>query len=655
MSIQPVQSKSLKLRWYFNRFRTMNTGEVQYRMRKFVAKNYDRRNKIGFFPSPIDMLYPASILAIPDGLGPFPVDCYKIFTSKLDLSQSIDWHKDLITGKKFPLSYSHAIDTRTERHGIVKVVWEINRLQFLTNICLQYRHTGGSKYLQDFIHIIQDWKNANPYLIGVNWYSNIEINLRIITWFLCWEILDMSTLLKHDEQIKDFVDEVWLPLIRLHAIHCERYISEYSSANNHRIAEATGLFVAGAYWQFPEARRWTKRGASILEAEMANQHSESGINREEASEYIQFIADFFLIAHLVGDRTSHAFSAKYLRGLKNIIQFIYHLMDMNGGIPYYGDDDDGHTFVLANGKYHNNFQSLLISGAIIFQDELFKAKGGEIDVKNRILFGNAGVSKYDNLRSVQARSVTIPFLNEGHFFIKNHRKDQEIYIHVDAAPLGYLSIAAHGHADALSFRMRIDGNDYFTDPGTYTYHSEPEWRAYFKGTLAHNTIRIDGIDQATNAGPCLWLDHYKSIVETYEDDEEQTLVKASHDGYHSLGIVHQRSYLFDKKNNILEITDTLNAQNGTYHSYEIPFHLHPKIEVAALSERTFELSGRSGRKVKIILDPLLNPEIIKGSTAPILGWHSPSFLRKVPTNTIYSQLYKKGSFQLKTIIKVIST
>ena len=68
----------------------------------------------------------------------------------------------------------------------------------------------------------------------------------------------------------------------------------------------------------------------------------------------------------------------------------------------------------------------------------------------------------------------------------------EIWCRCDGGPHGFLSIAAHAHADALSVEVRHGGVDVLVDPGTYCYHGEPEWRSYFRSTLAHNTIEVDG-------------------------------------------------------------------------------------------------------------------------------------------------------------------
>ena len=54
----------------------------------------------------------------------------------------------------------------------------------------------------------------------------------------------------------------------------------------------------------------------------------------------------------------------------------------------------------------------------------------------------------------------------------------------------------HGHADALSITLSVGGKETLVDPGTYRYNGEPEFRKYFKGTRAHNTVTIDGLDQA---------------------------------------------------------------------------------------------------------------------------------------------------------------
>src|SRR5207245_173758 len=94
----------------------------------------------------------------------------------------------------------------------------------------------------------------------------------------------------------------------------------------------------------------------------------------------------------------------------------------------------------------------------------------------------------------------------GGYYVLGSDLDQpaEVRVIADCGPLGYLSIAAHGHADALSFTLSIAGDEVLIDPGTYAYHTHSGWRAHFRGTAAHNTVRIDGVDQSVPAGNFLW-------------------------------------------------------------------------------------------------------------------------------------------------------
>ncbi len=649
-----MTTQTNKLDWYWKRLRTMNLAELNYRLAGAARNLYERQFKVNYSPSIKLEHYPKPILHLPEGNHTFNTQTFSIFGQQLDLTQSIDWHKDIISNTVFPLQFSRSINTRTEEHGIVKVVWEVNRLQFLTNICLQYHITKKEKYLNQFITIVQSWKAANPYLMGVNWYSNIEISLRIITWFLCWEMLEASNLIKQNSTFKKFVEKDWIPLIYLHSIYAHTHPSKFSSSNNHLIAEATGLFVASTYWDLPGTEHWRKEAQAILEREMIRQHSENGINKEEASEYIQFITDFFLIALIVGERKGFGFSEKYKNRLHNILHYIYSVMDAAGNVPYYGDDDDGHTFILKTKKSCNNFQSLLASGAILFNDAQLKTKAGGFDLKNEILFGSKGKATFEALPSKKHENSSKIYADEGHLIFKSDKEENEIFLHIDAAPLGFLSIAAHGHADALSFFLHLGGIPFFIDTGTYTYHSEPAWRAYFKGTLAHNTIRVDEQDQANNGGPCLWNNHYQCQLLEYSDSNETSFAKATHNGYQKLGISHTRMFTFDKITKKIRILDTLISKGSNLHTYEFPFHLNPDVLVKKTQTNQFLLSyPDTDLKAQLTIDSKCNPQIIKGSTKPILGWTSPSFLIKKPTNTIYSKLEHSGNLDFETLIEIL--
>ncbi|HYM93843.1 MAG TPA: heparinase II/III-family protein, partial [Chitinophagaceae bacterium] len=410
---------------------------------------------------------------------------------------------------------------------------------------------------------------------------------------------------------------------------------------------------ASSKWSFKESEQWANYSQKGLETEIIKQHSKNGVNKEEAAEYIQFITDFFLLSYVVGENTNRPFSKQYKDQFHQILNYIYDFLDCKGNFPKYGDEDDGKCFITNFDEGFNNFKSLLTSGAIIFKDPALKSKSNGFDIKNQLLFGEAGKTIFELIPGEKKPEGSAFYKDEGHFIMRKRDNDREVYLHFDAAPLGFLSIAAHGHSDALSFLLHIDGQPVFVDPGTYTYHTEPEWRNYFIGTLAHNSIRINRLNQAKIAGSTLWLQHYKCTVLNVETNNEMDIIKAKHDGYKRLGITHTREIIFDKRSLHIKITDSIECKRNKPYFIEVPFHLHPVIKVNTINEHSFELINNRGRNIQLQTDPKLKTKLVCGQIEPeIIGWYSKSFLHKEPSNTIISSLQSSGPVQLETIISI---
>jgi len=641
--------------FYFNRLKTFSLWEFPYRIKQMIRSKLEEKVYHKHSISPGRSSSTKRILGpcIADEVTNF--ENLNIFGRHLDYTRIKpgDWQRDIFSGREFPMAFAKKINIRNEPNLSAKAVWELNRLQFLMPIIRQYKTTKNTTYLNQFINIIQSWKTNNPYLVGVNWYSNIEVNLRLITWFLCWEALDADKIIEQNDHFKSFVAEDWLPLIYQHCIYSYKNPSKYSSANNHLISEYAGLFIAASKWNFKESEKWIAYSQNGLETEIIKQHSGKGVNKEEAAEYIQFITDFFLLSFIVGENTSRPFSQKYKDRLYLIFDYIYNILDCKGNFPKYGDEDDGKCFIIDANESFNNFKSLLTSGAIIFNDSKFKIKSNGIDSKNLFLFGEAGRKKFEAISNISVAEPSKFYIEEGHFIFRKKEGDKEIYIHFDAAPLGFLSIAAHGHADALSFVMHLDGAPFFIDSGTYAYHTEPLWRKYFMGTLSHNTIRINKQNQATIGGPTLWLDHYKTQVLKAETNRTHDYVIASHNGYKKYGITHMREVLFEKTTNSIKIIDWITSKKKDNYLVEMPFHLHPLVRIDNQNKNVFHLSNEKKRKVILQTDSKLNNKIVCGQTEPeITGWFSKSFMIKEPSHTILGSLKTSGNNKFETIISI---
>jgi len=641
--------------FYINRLKTFSFPEIPYRIKQMLTRQleekfYQKKNNFSFqFPLTQKILSP-----IANNSNHHNTETVNVFGKELKIQDiGNNWHFDIFSGKSFPLSFSKKLEIRSDENLSAKNVWEINRLQFLLQIALKFNASQDDFYLKQFIEIIQSWKSNNPFLTGINWYSNIEVNLRLINWFLCWEALDADNLLKRNEYFKQFVLKDWLPLIYQHCIYSYQNPSKYSSANNHLISEYAGLFIAASKWKFKESDKWIKYSAKGLEEEIIKQHSKNGINKEEAAEYIQFITDFFLLAYIVGEKTNNPFSKRYKEQLYLIFDYIYNFLDCKGNFPKYGDEDDGRCFIIDPDHHFNNFRALLTAASIIFKNSKFKGKSNGFDAKNEFLFGAAGRETFFSIPCDSIEETSKFYPDEGHFIFRKKRDEKEVYLHFDAAPLGFLSIAAHGHADALSFILHVNGQPFLIDSGTYTYHTERSWRNYFIGTLAHNTIRINKQNQALIGGPTLWLKHYKTNIIKSEINDENEVVIAEHNGYKKTGVTHRREIYFDKQQFSFRITDTIECKNNNACLIEIPFHVHPSVEIKQEHDNQFVLSDKNGNKVCLLADSKLQIQVMNGQIEPeIIGWYSESFMQKQATSTILGSLSISGNVILETTISI---
>ena len=196
---------------------------------------------------------------------------------------------------------------------------------------------------------------------------------------------------------------------------------------------------------------------------------------------------------------------------------------------------------------------------------------------------------------------------------------------VDAGPLGFLSTASHGHADALSFTLTVAGWPVIVESGTYAYHSDSAWRDYFRGTAAHNTIVVDCADQSAHAGIFLWTRHATTRVLTWDATDDGGLVVAEHDGYtrSAAPVMHRRE--IELHGNDLRVVDDLTGRG--VHDIEWRLHFDPECTAWLEAERC--RVGWEGGSLTIELDSALSWRLARGE--PDAGWFSRGFNLKEPT------------------------
>jgi hypothetical protein len=496
----------------------------------------------------------------------------------------------------------------------------LNRLHHWPKLAIAYSLTGDLKYFDELFKQIKHWIDANPYPLGINWISGIELGIRIVNLYYTLKYLPTEKLSRnHKELIQKFVF--------IHAQHLYRYPSKYSSCANHALSEALGLFTAGlCFPSLKNSHKWKCLGKEVLEREVCRQIYPDGSSFEHTVPYLQFVADHFLIYYLICREYKEDISDQIEKRIKAVCNFISCIVDISGNIPMIGDDDDGYLLRLCFGE-HNNFLSLLNTCSILFNRPEWIHPSASLDSKTLLLLGNSARAKWKELKKKEAWKMKSRYFDKaGLGLISHSKKGKEIKFVGNSGPLGLEPMSGHGHADALSFFLSVNGQPFFVDPGTYLYHSGGRWRRYFRSTAAHNTIQIDGQDQAVQLADFMFGDFYNVRNIHWSEKEDRIDWGAEHTGYHRLvnPVTHRRKVSYLKREYSFDMIDILKCRGN--HDVKLLFHLHPDIEVLSEDKNTFRLSGNNA-SVLLRVDHQLKGQVISGSEDPLMGWYSPCFNR----------------------------
>ncbi|MDX3523358.1 alginate lyase family protein [Streptomyces scabiei] len=554
-----------------------------------------------------------------------------------------DWCHDPKTGRRAPWGYAFDVPYRDEDAvGDIKQIWELSRHQYLTVLAAAYAVTGDERYAERVAAHLRSWWSANAPLRGVHWTSGIELGIRLLSWVWARRLLD-----GWPGAAGLFEDN---PVARRQIWHHQRWLAAFpsrgSSANNHVIAEAAGQFAAScAFDWFPASGRWRAEALRSLERQLRANTFPSGLNRELATEYHGLVLELGLAAVAEADAAGVPVPASVRLVLLRMTDALAAVVDDRLRPPRQGDADDGYGLVV-DGAGTDRWGSLLATGEAVFgRLDWWPAVTGT-DVRTPLLAALVRPYPAKGAPAV-ARPASRPdrFADAGLTIL---RGPEGIWCRCDGGPHGFLSIAAHAHADALSLEVRHDGVDVLADPGTYCYHGQPEWRRYFRSTLGHNTLELDGTDQSVSGGPFLWTRQARSRVLVSGTSGEGTARWcAEHDGY--APSVHRRRVELTAVSRELRVVDEV---RGPRRAVRLAFHLGPAIAADLSGRRAVLTWTRDGEDRSAVLDlpGQLTWSAHRGESDPPLGWYSAGFGRKEPATTLIGTGFADGVEGFTTVL-----
>jgi hypothetical protein len=427
----------------------------------------------------------------------------------VDTGSEIDWRRDYVHGIHSGTEYFRRVPYLDfARVGDHKVVWELNRHQHLPLL------TGRPEYLREAFRELDSWMQQNPFLHGINWASALEVAFRALSWSRFWQLAGA--------EMPDDLRHRFLTALYRHGRFLELNLSVYFSPNTHLLGEAVALHALGVWFpQWPRAAHWRETGHRIVADAMQRQVRDDGSHFEQSVYYHVYALDFFLL-----HRSLTKCDAAYDERLRRMAQFLNAVMGPAGMLPPIGDDDGG--------RLHHPYG-------------------------DRMTFGRQTLAAFEGPWRHESR-----LFNDSGFAVMTAGG---VHIVIKAGGFGEGS-GGHSHSDVLSLVMRVDDREVLIDPGTYTYVADPVERDRFRGTASHNTIRIDGRDQAIPAGPFRWREKPEVKVLEWETAPDRDVLEASC-AYG--GFVHRRRITFHKPSRLV-IVDTVNGPPGE-HTVEQFWHL----------------------------------------------------------------------------------
>ena len=328
---------------------------------------------------------------------------------------------------------------------------------------------------------------------------------------------------------------------------------ETDIGGNHLIKNIKAMLWAGAFFEGKDARRWQSRGIKLLKSELASQVLPDGVHYERSPSYhAQVFADLLECRTTVNDAKSELDVA-----LTKMAQVTIDLKHPDGKPAQF--NDAGLTMAYEPETCLKAY---------------FNQTGIMPGTQNLFAYPAAGYFGY---------------------------RDDRLTLMMDCGALAPDDLPAHGHADMLSFELSLDCQRMIVDQGVYEY-IPGLLRTISKAAASHNTLSVDGVDQADFYGSFRFGRRARIVECEWEEMNTAVRLTGAHDGYAVLPgkPVHRR--VFQVNSDGVKLIDRLVGVAQPLPA-KIGFLLHPEVTAhhphKAGGQGTWRLTGPQGQMLTV--------------------------------------------------------
>lgn len=424
----------------------------------------------------------------------------------------------------------------------------------LWRMCLHYM-----EYLEEvddaaFIALVESWIAANPSPRPGAWrdsYNSYALSIRVVVW--------MQQLARRAEGLpEDFSARVVASLAgQLRFL--ERNL-ETDIGGNHLVKNVKALIWASAFFTGRDAARWRATGLRLLAGLIAEQVLPDGMHDERSPSYhAQVFADLLECRLALGaDPLGGALDA----ALARMAQAGADLVHPDGLVPLF--NDAGLSMAYAPGECLAAYEAL--------------------------------VGPAPTPRSVFA------FPDAGYYGL---RHGDTLFL-ADCGPIAPDALVAHAHGDVLSFEWSVGGRRMIVDQGVYEYVAGARRQAA-RAASSHNTLALDGADQADFFGAFRCGRRPRVSVLAYEARPDGFLLEGTHDGFAHLPGRPRHVRRFEARAERIVIEDRIEGR--TARAASIAFLLHPDCAVQLAGSRASLRSGDAAATLDCSAPLALEPAV----------------------------------------------
>lgn len=547
------------IHWLVNRLKSMNAQEVAWRVQQKLLQKKEKK-------SVYSLHLPVTQIPLSKGLNGLYADASRIpFNTQnnntsvfesLDIFDQFDyqlykkkWSAGFQTENTWPeKDFSAGISIgQREDIGDIRTNWELNRHFQFSCLAKNYYITGKKEYLDELMDLFEDWNKHNLFLHGAEWTSAMELGIRVNSWIYTYVFLAYAYE-KYQVKKKVLLDEIAHGIL-LMSDYIVKHRAKFSSANNHLIVEMFSVGMAGILF---DKKDWIKLSVGILTDELPKQNYDDGVNKEMSLHYQGFVMEAYGLLCLALVKNKYDVPQIWKLYLTHMSEYMADCCGDYGEVVVFGDNDEGKLLDL-QGKIEDHYRYVLqLMGMLLDK----KYTGFPLIENICWIVSENQKEKYSD-KSLYQPKLVAHYKKGGYTVLRS--RDHKVLIGMDHAELGFGSIAAHGHADALSIQAFYDGKPVLVDSGTYNYHVPKSVRNEIRSTEAHNTVYIEGIEQAEMLGPFLWGKRYK--VESIAANEKESCVEIDATISYS-GVTHRRKISFDFERKLVVVDNVDGADKA---------------------------------------------------------------------------------------------